>query len=62
MGWIEELCDLLDEAGLVVTFDRFRDNTNGCGIHCKAWCGSKAETYCSNHNDAISRGEYTPSS
>jgi hypothetical protein len=55
---IEELCKLIDEAGLKVTFDPFRDMTKGCGSHCRAWERSDSESYCENHRAAIERGEY----
>jgi hypothetical protein len=54
----DELGELLDEAGLTVTFDRFRDSTKGCGPHCKAWERSDSTEYCENHKAAIARGEY----
>jgi hypothetical protein len=57
---LEELARLLDEAGLVLTFDRFRDNTKGCGPHCKAWERGPRTEWCPNHKAAIERGEYTP--
>lgn len=54
----EALVELLEDAGVTVTFDRFRDVTKGCGPHCVAWAESRSREYCSNHRAAIERGEY----
>lgn len=57
---IDELCKLIEDAGLTVTFDPFRDITKGCGKHCRGFYPYTSETYCENHKAAIVRGEYKP--
>jgi hypothetical protein len=56
----KRLDNLLGEAGLRVTFDRFRDVTKGCGPHCKAWVEGPRTEWCENHRAAIESGEFTP--
>lgn len=57
MSAIDDLIQILKETGAKVTFDIYRDNTKGCGDHCRGWNG-KRETYCDNHVRAIMRGDY----
>lgn len=57
MPAIEELFKLLDESGCKVTFDMYRDNTKGCGDHCRGW-NPRQTTYCPNHMKAILNGDY----
>jgi hypothetical protein len=54
----EELGELLNQCGLIPTFDPYRDNTKGCGKHCRGWALSTSTEFCSNHKDAILRGDY----
>jgi hypothetical protein len=56
--WVTELGRLLDNAGLTLTFDRFRDITKGCGSHCKAMYPYTSVNYCTNHEKGIRDGEY----
>jgi hypothetical protein len=56
-GHIEELSKLLKESGATVTFDPYRDNTKGCGDHCRGW-NLERGAFCANHTGAIFRGDY----
>ena len=54
---VKELCDLLNEAGVTVTIDYYRDISKGCGTWCRGW-NKEAQTFCGNHMEAIRRGDY----
>jgi hypothetical protein len=57
MSAMDELAKLLDESGVTITIDRFRDVTKGCGDDCRGMNPS-ARNWCPNHLGAILRGDY----
>lgn len=56
-SFVDDLCDILNESKVKVTFDMYRDSTKGCGDHCKGW-NSKADSWCDNHKNAMFSGDY----